>query len=81
MAEDAAARLVQQEAAQAAVTREMVALANRRRYDGPIEAIVAIFEIGTEYLMTMMVPSVLGALALGGVLSAIFAERASRVWR
>ena len=62
-------------------SREMFALANRRRYDGPVEAIVGIFEIGIEYLAIMATPTVLGALALGGILSAVFAERAARVWR
>ena len=62
-------------------SREMFALANKRRYDGPIEAVVGIFEIGVDYLMIMATPTVIGALVLGGILSAVFAERASRVWR
>lgn len=61
--------------------REMVALANKRRYDGPIEATVGVFEIGIEYLAVMATPAVLGALLLGGIVSAILAERAARVWR
>lgn len=61
--------------------REMFALANKRRYDGPVEAMVGVFEIGVEYLMIMATPAVLGTLLIGGILSAVLSERASRVWR
>ncbi|MCM2562488.1 TrgA family protein [Lutimaribacter sp. EGI FJ00015] len=61
--------------------REMFALANKRRYDNPIEAIIGIFDIGIDYVVTMATPTVLGALVLGGILSAVLAERAARVWR
>ncbi|MFD1511173.1 TrgA family protein [Lacimonas salitolerans] len=62
-------------------SREMFALANKRRYDGPIEAMVGVFEIGVEYLAVMATPAVIGTLLVGGIVSAVLAERASRVWR
>lgn len=62
-------------------SREMFALANKRRYDGPIEAMVGVFEIGVEYLAIMATPTVIGALLVGGIVSAVLSERAARVWR
>jgi hypothetical protein len=62
-------------------SREMFALANKRRYDGPVEAIIGIFEIGVDYLWTIASPNVLGALALGGIITAVLTEHATRRWR
>ncbi|UOA27200.1 TrgA family protein [Pseudosulfitobacter sp. DSM 107133] len=60
---------------------EMVRLAMRNRYDGPFEAIVAIFEIGAEYGLIMLVPVVIGTLIAGGVLAGLATEVAWRKWR
>jgi hypothetical protein len=49
-------------------------------YDGPMEAVLAVFEIMMEYGRMMLVPDVLGVLALGGVLGGIAAEWAGRRW-
>ena len=62
-------------------TNEMVRLAMRNRYDGPFDALVAIFQIGTEYFMIMATVPVLSTLVIGGALTGIAAERASRTWR
>lgn len=61
--------------------REMFALANKRRYDGPMEALIGIFEIAIDYIQIAATPSVLGALTLCGVVTAVLAERAAQVWR
>jgi hypothetical protein len=60
---------------------EMVRLAMRNRYDGPFEAIVAIFEIGYEYGAMMMVPNILITLLVGGIASGLITEHVSRKWR
>lgn len=60
--------------------REMVIMANRRLYDGPLEALIGMFGIGIDFFLQIMTPSVIAALLFGGVLSAVFAESASRRW-
>ena len=60
---------------------EMVRLAMRNRYDGPFEAILAIFEIGFEYATIIWVPNILITLAIGGVASGLITEHISRIWR
>lgn len=57
---------------------EMVRLAMRNRYDGPIEAVSAIFTIGLKYAQFLLTPSILVTLLVGGVLTGLAAERA---WR
>lgn len=61
--------------------REMFALANKRRYDGPMEAIIGLFQVGIDYIVVIATPAVLGTLLLGGIITAVLAERAARVWR
>lgn len=60
---------------------EMVRLAMRHRYDGPFEALTAIFTIGLDYFFVMAVPQVLLALAIGGVVAGLATENAHRRWR
>jgi hypothetical protein len=60
---------------------EMVRLAMRNRYDGPFEAITAVFKIGAEYGMTIMTPGILGTLLIGGILAGLATEFAWRQWR
>lgn len=61
--------------------REMIVMANRRLYDGPVEALVGMFGIGIDFLLQIMTPSILSPLLIGGIVSAVFAESASRRWR
>ena len=60
---------------------EMTRLAMRNRYDGPFEAILAIFEIGFDYLTIIATPTIIGTLVVGGVISGLLAEFAARRWR
>jgi len=60
---------------------EMIKLAMRHRYDGPFEAIIAIFEIGAEYALIIMVPQILITFLVGGILSGLATEFAWRNWR
>lgn len=60
---------------------EMVRLAMKNRYDGPIEAIAAVFEIAIEFSLIMIDVQVLTALIVGCILSGLCAEIAGRLWR
>jgi hypothetical protein len=60
---------------------EMVRLAMRNRYDGPFEAIIAIFEIGFEYATIIFVPGIIASLLIGAVISGLLTEYAWRTWR
>ncbi len=62
-------------------TNEMVRLAMRNRYDGPLEAVVDVFKIGAEYGLVLLVPLVIGTLVVGAVLSGLATEVAWRKWR
>lgn len=60
---------------------EMLQKSMNRRYDGPTEAILDIFEMCWEYVLHVVNPDVAGPLFLGGILAGILSELASRVWR
>lgn len=59
----------------------MFAQANRRQYDGPMEAAVGVFEIGFDLFLSIANTPVLTTLVLGSVISVLVAERAARNWR
>ena len=60
---------------------EMFRLAMRNRYDGPFEALSAIFVIGLDYAFVIAVPLVFSTLLVGGIATGLAAERAARMWR
>lgn len=60
---------------------EMVRQAMRNRYDGPFEAIMAVFEIGLEYAYLIAIPGVIWPLLIGGLLTGLATEYAWRQWR
>lgn len=60
---------------------EMTRLAMDNRYDGPFEAIIAVFEIGAEWGYIISTVPVWGTLIVGGALTGMAAEIASRLWR
>lgn len=60
---------------------EMFRQAMRNRFDGPFEALGAIFKIGFDYGLTIMVPSIIWTLLVGGVLAGLATEYAWRQWR
>ncbi len=62
-------------------TWEMFRLAMRHRYDGPFEALSAIFVIALEYFFVIAVPSVMLTLITGGILAGLVTENAFRRWR
>lgn len=60
---------------------EMVRLAMKNRYDGPFEALVAIFEIGSEWALMLASIPVWATLLLGGIVAGVASEYAARTWR
>lgn len=60
---------------------EMFRLAMRNRYDGPFEAVGAIFQIGAEYGMIMFVPNIIFTFVIGAILAGLATEYAWRTWR
>lgn len=60
---------------------EMIARAMKNLYDGPIEAIGAIFQIGVEWGLLLMTGPILATMAVGAFVSGILTEYAWRTWR
>ncbi|MEX0320272.1 MULTISPECIES: TrgA family protein [unclassified Ruegeria] len=60
---------------------EMVRLAMRHRYDGPFEALLAIFQIGVEYGAVLIFPNTIWTLLIGGVIAGLLTESAWHRWR
>lgn len=60
---------------------EMVRNAMRNRYDGPFEAIMAVFEIGYGYALTIATGTIILTLLVGSVLAGLATEYAWRSWR
>jgi hypothetical protein len=59
----------------------MVRLAMRNRYDGPLEALTAIFEIGAEYALIIATVPIGVVLLIGAVVSGLLTEFAGNRWR
>ncbi|MGV6849031.1 MAG: TrgA family protein [Marinibacterium sp.] len=60
---------------------EMVRQAMRNYFDGPFEAIMSIFTIGFDYAKMIFSAEVVVTLIVGGVVSGLATEYASRKWR
>ena len=60
---------------------EMFRLAMRNRYDGPFDAIVAIFRIGAEYALMIATVEIVVFLVVAAVVSGLLTEVAGRMWR
>lgn len=59
----------------------MIDRSMKMMYDGPMEAVLGVFQLMFEYGRKMMVPEVIGAVLLGGVLGGQFTEWAGKRWR
>lgn len=62
-------------------TEEMIVLAFRRTYHGPMEAIVGIIKLAVGYIQLLVAPDVLAVILIGGILSGCLSEWAARRWR
>ncbi len=59
---------------------EMVVISTKGRYDGPMDAVLAVFEIFVEYGRGLLTPEIIGTLLVGGGLAGVAAEATSRRW-
>jgi hypothetical protein len=59
---------------------EMVLTSTKGLYDGPMQAVLAIFDIMLDYGRGLITPEVLGAIFVGGGLAGMGAEWADRRW-
>lgn len=62
-------------------TYEMLQLSVRMRYDGPLEAILDVFQRMLDRSIPILTPSVLAAILIGGGIAGMLTENASRRWR
>ncbi|MVO14332.1 TrgA family protein [Parasedimentitalea huanghaiensis] len=62
-------------------TYEMFQKAMRNHYDGPFDALSAIFTIGLDYAIMIFVPEVIVTVLIGAIVSGLATENASRRWR
>ena len=60
---------------------EMVKLAMRHRYDGPVEAFGAIFEIGIDFGGNLLDTGFIMLMVIGALVTGILSETASKYWR
>ena len=60
---------------------EMTRLAMRHRYEGPFEAVVAIFELMVDYGQTILDLKVILLLLIGSIITGVLAEIAAQRWR
>jgi hypothetical protein len=59
---------------------EMFRLSMRNRYDGPMEAVTAIFLIGSEFGLIIATVPVIGVAVIGAVITGLATESASKHW-
>jgi len=59
---------------------EMLKNALRNRYDGPVEGIVAIFEIGVDFGQYLLDAHLITVLVVGGIITGVVSEWAARRW-
>ena len=59
---------------------EMVIRAVRGRYDGPVEALLAMSDLMLEYAFLIVAPTVVGTAVVGSLVAAMVTEFFSRRW-
>ncbi len=59
---------------------QMVVISTKGRYDGPMEAVLAVFEIIVALGRGLLTPEIIGTLLVGGALGGVAAEATSRRW-
>jgi hypothetical protein len=60
---------------------EMIIVAFRKMYDGPMDAVIGAIGIGVGFVRKMFVPDVMAVIFGGGMLAGCLSEWASRRWR
>ncbi len=59
---------------------DMIRKSMRRAYDGPVEAVINIFEIGGTYAIQFATFEVIATVLVGGVVAGLFTEFFSRIY-
>jgi len=59
---------------------QMLKLTLRDRYDGPVEAVIGVFQLVIEYGMLMATPEIIGILVIGGIVIGMLSGWAQRRW-
>lgn len=59
---------------------EMIKLSLRKHYDGPVEALVGVFQLMIKYAVMMATPEIIIVLVVGGLLSGMLSGWAERRW-
>jgi hypothetical protein len=59
---------------------EMLQLSVRMRYDGPLDAILDVFQRMMDRSVPLLTVPVLGAMVIGGAIAGMLTENASRRW-
>lgn len=60
---------------------EMLGLALRRHYRGPLEALLDIFNIGVDHAALLLNADVAIPLLIGGIMAGVLSEIGGRMWR
>lgn len=58
----------------------MIKRSMRMMYDGPMEAVLGVFQLMVEYGQKMLVPEVVAVLLLGGMMAGLVSEWVSKRW-
>jgi hypothetical protein len=59
---------------------EMVVISTKGRYDGPMDALLAVFEIIVEKGQGLLTPEIIGTILVGATLGGLAAEATGRRW-
>lgn len=62
-------------------TYHMIKQSTKMVYDGPMDAVLGIFDFMMKNGQLMLTPNVIGVLAIGGALGGLIVEWAGRKWR
>ncbi len=60
---------------------EMVLMSMQMRYDGPMEAVLGVFDLMMDYGKVMLTTQMIGTLIVGSILGGWLAEFGSRHWK
>ncbi len=60
--------------------QQMISQSMNMRYDGPLEAVLDVFNVMLERALEMMTTQILGTLLVGGIIGGILTEKASKRW-
>ena len=59
---------------------EAVLRSTKGRYDGPMAAVLGMFDLALEYLKLGAMPTLIGTLVAGGIVGGLLSEWAGRRW-